>query len=457
MDDTNLFAPTLPLTALVPGTLLSLLVLAIGWRSLRTLQGRFVLVALWLRYIFDVWPQYTLRPLVGGLTPIALLSVVTAGIGLLLIDRRLLKSVYLLPFYAMIGVVLLSALLNGDPAALLNQTVKFLYLIVVLVAAYQAMRAEGLAQLSGGLLWAFLPLFIFLAASVALGLGKVTNTDASIAYTGGFNHESTLALAFATGFVVACFATRIAWPIRLGFMVATLGALVLVNYRTVLIAIVPFVLWQFARMLVGTTRPGARPLVVMSLGVVGLFGALAVMGTSDQFGARFQDIVTIAQNPASLIRPPESFTLEERRFASARAYTWSQYAYAYANGRPLEQMIGHGPDSWEGVFRVYAQNTLLSYLYEFGALGAVMVMLLWATMLVMALRCAPPHRIVLVLMHLGFFLINMSTQPFWLVEGLLFYALLCAYTVHERRRAMAPRARSANGAKPVAVRQMIGV
>ena len=34
----------------------------------------------------------------------------------------------------------------------------------------------------------------------------------------------------------------------------------------------------------------------------------------------------------------------------------------------------------------------------------------------------------LVCTHIGFILLNMATMPFWQIEGLILYALLCGYT-----------------------------
>jgi hypothetical protein len=34
----------------------------------------------------------------------------------------------------------------------------------------------------------------------------------------------------------------------------------------------------------------------------------------------------------------------------------------------------------------------------------------------------------LVCTHIGFILLNMATMPFWQIEGLILYALVCGYT-----------------------------
>jgi hypothetical protein len=41
--------------------------------------------------------------------------------------------------------------------------------------------------------------------------------------------------------------------------------------------------------------------------------------------------------------------------------------------------------------------------------------------------------------HASFFVLNMATMPFWQVEGLALYGLLCGYTVYSARAAIRPR------------------
>src|SRR3546814_10968395 len=54
---------------------------------------------------------------------------------------------------------------------------------------------------------------------------------------------------------------------------------------------------------------------------------------------------------------------------SGRTLIWSSYIYAWADGTPLQHLFGLGPESWEGVFKVYPHNTLVATLYELGWFG----------------------------------------------------------------------------------------
>jgi hypothetical protein len=117
---------------------------------------------------------------------------------------------------------------------------------------------------------------------------------------------------------------------------------------------------------------------------------------------------------------------------SGRPLIWSSYIYAWADGTPLQHLFGLGPESWEGVFKVYPHNTLVATLYELGWFGVAAMIALWTVMFVAA-ASARGHRFQLIAAHLAFFLLNMATMPFWQVEGLALYGLLCGYTVHAAR------------------------
>src|SRR3546814_2883159 len=52
-----------------------------------------------------------------------------------------------------------------------------------------------------------------------------------------------------------------------------------------------------------------------------------------------------------------------------------------------------------------------------------------------AAASARGDRFQLIAAHFAFFLLNMATMPFWQVEGLALYGLLCGYTIHAARAA----------------------
>ncbi|MGB3721393.1 MAG: hypothetical protein WA979_01070 [Pacificimonas sp.] len=430
-DGANTFAPPLPLAALGPGLLCSLGLL---WILLHRIQGRatpFLIAAIMLRVLFDAAPAYSIRPLVAGLTANALLSVATAGIGFLLIDRRLLALRALWPLYLLVFAIVLSAALNGPDAAALQVLVKMAYFAVLTLTALQAFQENGAALTMKLVAAAFAPALLFLLLSLATGTANESPTDGSRAFIGGFNHESIFSLVLAAMLLALCFATDMRRGLRLLAMIAVIGGLALANYRTVIIGLAPLLLIEtFAAIMTSMPR---RQRALPLLAAFGLFAIGAGTILIDP-GERFEAAVDMVTNPAELIRPPEQFTLEERRFASARAYVWSQYWYGFTGGTTAEKTFGNGADSWEGQFKVYAQNTFLSYLYEFGIFGTVAVMLLLIGMAFPAFAARGLMKWRLLAAHAGFLLVNLSTMPFWIIEGLIFYALLFALSLHYGQR-----------------------
>jgi hypothetical protein len=129
------------------------------------------------------------------------------------------------------------------------------------------------------------------------------------------------------------------------------------------------------------------------------------------------------------------FTLEERRLLSARPFIWSAYIYGWLDGSTRNLLVGFGPNSWVGVFTVYAHNTLVSSLYEYGLIGVAAISLMWAWMLVTALRIKDGPKGKLIAAHISFFVLNMATMPHWMIEGNILYGIICGYTVY---RALGP-------------------
>jgi hypothetical protein len=164
-----------------------------------------------------------------------------------------------------------------------------------------------------------------------------------------------------------------------------------------------------------------------------------VAGLATFIGAdRFQDLAVALSGDVDLIKPPSSFTTEERRLLSARPYIWSHYYYGWREGTTLNHLIGFGPDAWVTQFGFYAHNTVLSVLFEMGLLGVFAVIFLWLRNISLALH-AQGGRGVLIAGHVAFATLAMATMPLWQVEGLIFYAILCGITLYRAEQAASLR------------------
>ncbi len=416
----------IPLYGLIPTTLLLLVPLVIALVRVRSTPGRFVIGAVWLRLVMDAYAPYTTPKIAAGLSINAVVSILVVVVGLFMVGVRYLRLVWMVPIYALVAIIALSAFVNRVPMEMVEQVTKFAYLVLIILGTMRGAQDITPPRMAGALMVAYLPPLFFLVTSIALGITKQGESDGSVSYVGGYTHESVFSIALAGGLIAIALATTVRGWIRVAMTVAIIVGIGLANYRTTAVAMLPLILWLALVAPLRTLSPRSRPLAVTAGGLAAL---LAIMSVNVDLGARVQSVVDFASNPTDFMRPVSTFTRQERSTNSGRAYVWAQYAEAYAESSPVAKTIGHGPDSWELVFSVYAQNTILSYLFEFGALGAIAVCILWLTMMLPLLSVPRSVRMPLIAMHGGFLILNLSTMPLWQIEGVLMYGVICGLTL----------------------------
>jgi len=266
--------------------------------------------------------------------------------------------------------------------------------------------------------------------SIVLNVPKAGEADGSVSYIGGYNHEQLFSMILAGCFVVASFATQIRRWVKVAVSMVSLVGIAIANYRTTILGMAPLVVAQLLSGVPAAMKASQRPFVRTAMIMFGVIGLVAV-GTADP--TRFADIGTVVSKGTSIIKPPETFSSDDRRVLSGRPYIWSNYIYAYEKGKPIQKVFGFGPDSWSTLFDFYAHNTLVSYLYELGVLGVAAILLLWGTMLAVAWRVQRTLRAQVLAAHASFFLLNMATMPHWQIEGNILYGLICGYTLAKAR------------------------
>ena len=427
----------LPLPVLAAATGVLAVLLLVGMMQMRSRAGRFLLFAVWARYILSAYHTFTFQKVAAGLSGNALGSLGVLGLGLLILDKRLFLQKFFIPFYVMMGVIFVSAAVNGTLGGAITVLTKYGYLLVVAVAMFEALARAGERQVLQPLLWAFSPLLLLQALSVALGVAKATEADGSTSYIGGFDHEATFSVGLATCLLVACFAAKGRPWLRFGAIFAAVAGIVLANYRTTILAIAPLLFAAFALPELRKLHEEHKHLV--RFGAVFLVIVLGVAG-GFVLQERFHALVTSFQQFDLVFRSPLDFGWEQRRLLSGRLHIWAYYIDGYRQGGPVQHVFGFGPESWVPVMDNYAHNTLASHLYEYGWVGVAATLLLWGSMLVAAAASPGPQRPMLVAAHAGFLLLNMATMPHWQIEGNIFYGLLCGYTLYIRRISQVSRA-----------------
>lgn len=425
---------SLPAWALHPATAVLFILMVRAALKTPHASGRLLIAVVWLRYVMQAYHELTYTSIGGvSVNAIASLGVCLAG-GLIL--YRHLPELRRLPILVMLMLAIgLSGLMNNALSPTIETLLKWGYFGVVLFATIDCLRRDGDARILGLLLWAFAPALVYQALSVGLDVSKATESDGSISYIGGFNHEAAFSIVLITCLSVTTLAPRLHPLVRFTLLAACLAGVVIANYRTSLFAAVPIIAGFMIFGAAHGLRPGRR-VIVSLVGLLALAGA--AIGANVVMADRMGDVGVIAEQGGEIIKSPDAFTAEERKLLSGRVYLWNLYLQEYTAGTDRTLLLGYGADSWVEKFGLYAHNTLISYLYEYGFIGTLLLVMVWMGMIVRACRVQDwTLRGQLVCTHIGFVLLNMATMPFWMIEGLIFYGLLCGYTVAVTAKARA--------------------
>ena len=330
-----------------------------------------------------------------------------------------------------------SAVINRIPMNAFEPITRFATFVLIAVALWQALETSGSSVLRR-LLLVFIQPLTYQVASIALGVPKSGELDGSLSYIGGYYHEELFSLIAAT----RCSSSRSS-PAGsesvMRFAICTRRA------RLDLPRQLPnddagHPADRDDRAVHGASQSVRAKPAIARAGADRRFRVSRCSASERRSQAdRFSDLSAISHG-TSLIKPPETFTWEERKELSSRPYIWSNYIYAYADAPPVQKLIGFGPDAWEGKMPNYAHNTLISFLYEMGVAGVAAILLLWGTMFWLAWSTDERSRNLLLGGHLSFLVLNLATMAHWQVEGNILYGLLSGYTIAKARQAKMTKA-----------------
>jgi len=418
------FVPSFPLYVTLPVFAAILAIITVqAWR-LRDACATFLLVATWFRYSIAAFHQYTYSAVVFGLSSIALTSIIVISIGFAVVGVRNLLLRRLAPIYGVMLVILLSAIANQSWIGAINATFKWLYLVVFVLAAYQAMLRLGSERILRSFTIVFAGPIALQWLSVPWGL-KTTSEEGSSFFIGGYQHQQSLSIILITFLYVTCFSRSLSAIASFARLAIVAIGLALANYRTAMLAAALPAASLAISKIQEKIVPRQRGIVFVTLSVVAVF-AFAGIATLAQ--ERFADIATVVDKGGALIKPPDHFTTEDKRLFSGRLLLWSQYVTAYMDGNIINILLGFGPESWVGRFSTYAHNTFVSYLYELGLLGLGALVWVVIANLIAAIRVMGSEKWMLLACHVGFIVLNLSTMGIWTLEGTILYALLLSQT-----------------------------
>ena len=394
----------------------------------RTITGNcnkylaFAICAIWLRYFLSAFHTITYPPLVAGFSINALGSIGVAGLGLLLIPTAVFTLKKLFPFYILFTAIAVSGFVNMQIPGTINVLVKWCYFLVLAGALFLSIRRQGQNETFKKLMVAFTMPLTLQVFSVLLGHAKSAEADGSTSYIGGYNHEAAFSMIIVSFIFVVGLIERGTIRFRTSLFTLAVFLLVLVNYRTAILTILPIAAVFYFTLVEQRLKPSQKAPV---LTVVTALFVMIFFGLSLTMQERFADVGLMLSNLDLITKAPIYFSETEKDIMSARVFIWSQYIDAFTNADSLHKIFGFGPDSWKHVFAKYAHNTFVSNLYEYGYLGFYSSIVMMLFMLREAFKMHQKNLAKIVgLSIVGFLIMNLATMPLWNIEGLIFFAIV---------------------------------
>jgi hypothetical protein len=424
-------APQLPLVILLMVTACAMVTLLLSIRRLNSVVGAFMLVAIWSRIISGAFYTITFAPLAGGLSINAMMSVSIVCVGLLIVPTRTFTQRWVVPIYALIIVIVISAIINKSTSGAVDMLLKWGYVIVLTAAVYNAMAKHGRDLVLTMILWCYAPIYIFQLLSVALGVGKDTEGENALSYIGGYNHEAAFSIMLATFAAASFLISHIRFPYKIFFVLLAVVGVLLANYRTAILSMLPLV--AGAVFVDGLSRFDRKSRIFVGFMLVPVVLIVAVFGV-EAMSERFADLAVVFNEYERFLIPPDQFSLADRRVLSGRLHIWANYIFGYLNGSDMQMLFGWGPNSWVGVFVKYAHNTLVSYLYELGPMGVLALLTVWGTFIAGTLSVSDAAmRMRLLMAQTCFLLFNLATMPHWLIEGVILFSTIQGTMLYQLR------------------------
>src|SRR5690606_8528022 len=148
----------------------------------------FIVLVLFFRFVLSAFHPLTFPALIGPFSINALYSILVTGLGLLLIDKRLLLLKFLLPHYGLIAVILLSALLNGTLILSIVPLLKWRFSIVTALALVGTPMRVARGLMLASLLRALSAPLVRPVLATVLAYSTRSASDGPISYVGGYHH-----------------------------------------------------------------------------------------------------------------------------------------------------------------------------------------------------------------------------------------------------------------------------
>jgi|GEM_PF-2272970 len=385
----------------------------------------FIFVLIYFRFVLASYHETTFPKVVGPFSINALYSIMMIGLALFFINLKIFSYRSFTVFKVLIFLMLISAVINHTLGQSIPSIIKWLLALEVMTLFLYAFIQDGPEKTTKATVIAFIYPVAMQLISILTGTVKANESDGSASYIGGFFHEAVFSVILFTGMVVG-----IMWlrhlkinfkQVAIFYMIFFLFLLVMVNYRTTLISSLPILaFFAYEHYWKGNI---AKKVLFMVLALIAFSGLMLV--NTDKMVERFSDIPTALEKSSELMVAPQYYTREQRRLFSGRIYLWNRYITRTNQGTAVQTIIGHGMDSWREHFLLYAHNTFVSFYYELGYLGLVILIYIFALMFRMIFSIREKKvRTLLMGMTFSFMVLNLGTMPLWQIEGIFLFSFI---------------------------------
>lgn len=385
-----------------------------------------------LRYFLSSFHAVSFQSIIGGLSLISIHTITSLVFMcvFLYLNRFLLFKVSL--FIALIFLALFSAALNGSWGYSIPELIKIIYLCLLVVFLFNLAIKYDFYTISYILILLTIPVAFTQILSYLLGQGKATEGDGSISFIGLYFHEAVFStvILFQMFLSIFLYSKRFKPKFCMLVFFISIISIALSNYRTTFIAALPLII-LFVH-LTSSKFDKLSKLLITSIAIVSFLSFLPIF----IFSERFYDIYLAFENLNLIFISPDLFDRPMMQIMSGRLYFWSQYIYEFSLGSSLQIIFGNGLGSWQEWALLYAHNQFVSYLYELGFLGLVLVVSLYLYPIYNILKCrslSSQDSKLVVSFITSFSLLSLSTMPLWSIEGIFIFSFIYSFSLQIRR------------------------
>lgn len=412
------------------------------FRFVKDYPTRLLIFSFWARLSVSAAPEHTAKSMVAGFSLIALTTLGFTGLLLLACRRREFQAPHYALYLPLIAIMLISAGLNVAVKGIITELITWTVFLVTLQVTRMAIEANGLDRSMRALIAPFAMPLLLQIASIATNHSIGSELDGSRGFIGGYIHESVFSRFVMIFLILAMLVRWRSIGTRTGLLLYSVLSILVSNYRTTVLAILPIAAVVTGGQLLSVLRSRYRP--VMLVGIVVLC-VIALTFAIPMLPPRYAQIFDAAGQLGDLFQPPKEFTNDERRIFSNRFFIWALYLNEYFQGNVMQIFFGLGPYADQGKFHVgHAHNSYVQYLYEYGIFGLTILFVVIIANLLVCLKIKDvEQRALLVSVHLSFIVLNLSTGVLKSIEGLQLYAIIMAATLaaaQQRPQAFRPPA-----------------